>query len=232
MLRPNPYLDGRQSPIHQLDPRVKLIFLLTMLLALAALRHPSLLQVLAYLLFMVLIASTARLPLFHIASTSTLVLPFVCSFCLIVYLAGDHGRAWAILAKSYLSALTVLVCMTTTSFSDLISAALYFKFPSLLLGITQVIYRYLFVLTEQVRTMQVAFQARGGRSRRLAALASAGIIAVLFSRSYEKAAVVNHAMLSRSYVGSLPFKSFAPFKYLEIGALVLGFAFAAALQFL
>ena len=155
-----------------------------MLVGLASLRSPSLLQTLIYLLLILLITFFARLPVIQLVFTSMLALPFVGFFALVIYLAGDSGRAWAILAKSYLSALTVLVCVTITPLPDLISAAAYFKFPPFLLGITQIIYRYLFVLTEQVRTMQIAFQARGGHKRRLAFLASSGMVAVLFSRSY------------------------------------------------
>lgn len=123
---------------------------------------------------------------------------------MLIYLTGDANRAWAILAKSYLSALTVLVCIAVTPLPDLISTAAFFKFPQLLLGVTQIIYRHLFVLAEQVKTMQVAFQARGGRGSQLTVLAFSGMIAVLFSRSYQKAIIVSHAMVSRGYSGNLP----------------------------
>ena len=96
------------------------------------------------------------------------------------------------------------------------------QIPLLLLGITQIIYRYLFVLAEQAKTMQVAFQARGGCGRQLTVLAYSGMIAVLFSRSYGKAI---------GYSGNLPSKTFAPLKYRDISILVLGLSFAVGLQF-
>jgi cobalt/nickel transport system permease protein len=233
LLRSNyPHQGSEGNLLRSLDARIKLIFLLTMLIGLALIQSPSFLQAFSYLLFILLIASIARLPVIQIAFTSMLAFPFVGFFSLAIYLTGDASRAWAILTKSYLSALTVLVCVTATPLPDLISAAMFFKFPQFLLGITQIIYRYLFVLAAQVRTMQIAFQARGGRKRRLAILASSGMIAVLFSRSYQKAIVVNHAMLSRGYSGNLPCKSFAPFRYRELGALVLGLGFVIGLQFI
>lgn len=228
----DPRQGSSRGPLLHFDARMKLIFLLILLTGLALLRAPSYLQVFSYLLFILLIALFARLSILQIASTSLLVFPFVGFFSLLIYLTGDVSRAWAILAKSYLSALTVLVCMAVTPLPDLIAAATFFKFPQQLLGITQIIYRYLFVLTEQVKTMQIAFQTRGGRGRQLTTLASSGMIAVLFSRSYQKAIVVNHAMVSRGYSGHLPVRSFAPLRYREIGALFLGFGFVIGLQFI
>jgi cobalt/nickel transport system permease protein len=214
------------------DARAKLIFLLIMLIGLALLRSPSILQSISYLLFVLLLALVGRLPVVQIAFTSMLAFPFVGFFSLAIYLAGDTGRAWAILTKSYLSALTVLVCMTATPLPDFVSAAAFFKFPQFLLGITQIVYRYVFVLAEQVKTMQIAFQARSGRKGRLEILASSGMIAVLFGRSYQKAIVVSYAMLSRGYSGSLPRKSFAALRYRDLVTIVLGLGFAIGLQFL
>jgi len=232
LLRLNhPRQGSKGSPLLEFDARIKLILLLTMLVGLAVLRSPSYRQVFSYLSFILLIAAVARLPILQIASASILVFPFVGFFSLMIYLTGDAGRAWAILVKSYLSALTVLVCVTVTPFPDLVSAAIFFKFPQLLLQVTQIIYRYLFVLVEQVKTMQIAFQIRGGRKRRLGMLASSGMVAVLFSRSYRRATVINNAMLSRGYSGSLPSKSFAPLRSREIVVLVLCLAFVVGLQF-
>ena len=47
--------------------------------------------------------------------------------------------------------------------------------------------------------MQVAFQSRGGRGRQLTLLASSGMIAVLFSRSYGEAMVVSHASIVKQF---------------------------------
>lgn len=231
MFRLNDPLQGSEgSLLRHVDPRIKLVFLLTLLIGLAFLRSPSLLQSTSYLLFILLIASAGRLPVRQILLTSMLAFPFVGFFSLTVYLAGDAPRAWAILVKSYLSALTVLVCITATPLSDFVAAATFFKFPHFLLGITQIVYRYLFVLAEQVKTMQIAFKARGGRAGQLATLASSGMVAVLFGRSYGKATVVSHAMLSRGYSGSLPLRSFAAFKYRELGVVILGLGFVIGLQ--
>lgn len=228
----NPSQGSEEGPLLHVDARIKLIFLLIMLLGLAFLRSPSVLQSVAYLLFILLLASVGRLPVLRIALTSLLAFPFVGFFCLTIYLAGDAGRSWAILVKSYLSALTVLICMTATPLPDFVAAAAFFKFPRFLLGITQIVYRYLFVLAEQVKIMQIAFEARGGRKGRLAILASSGMFAVLFGRSYRKATVVSHAMLSRGYSGHLPSRSFAALKYRELGVIILGLGFAVGLQFI
>jgi cobalt/nickel transport system permease protein len=187
----------------QLDPRVKLALLLAFLVSLALIQRPSAAQLAVILLTLVLTAILARLPLFRLLRASLLVVPLVVVFAILVYLAGDPHRATLILSKTYLSALSVLITAACTSFPELMAAARFFHFPSLLLEVTQLIYRYLFVLAGESRVMQTAFQARSGRPGLLALRASSGMIAVLFGRSYRKAAVIHHAMAARGYSGIL-----------------------------
>ena len=62
--------------------------------------------------------------------------PFVGVFSLLVYLSGDGQRAWGILGKSYLSAFSVLIAVSTTPLPQLLSAARFFHVPALLVEVT------------------------------------------------------------------------------------------------
>lgn len=198
------YWTNQNSFVHRLNARVKLLLLVAFVISVALLRSPTHWQLLTCLLYLIVTAWAARLPVLRILRMSLWVVPFVGFFSFIVYVTGDVRRAWFILSKSYLSALSVLICVSATPMPRLLRAAEFFRVPSLLLETTQLVYRYLFVLAEQAHLMQVAFRSRGGRPGARAFLAGSGMVAVLFTKSYEKAVLVHQAMCGRGFSGSLP----------------------------
>lgn len=209
---------------------MKLVLLICFVVSLALVRFPTPFQL--GICFFVLIAAiaAARLPLHRIVRISLLSVPFVGVFSIIVYLSGDPQRAWAILAKSYLSALSVLVATCSTPLPRLIGAGHFFRMPELLLEVTQVIYRYFFVISAQAHQMQTSFQARGGKTGLRALRASSGMIAVLFGRSYEKAVIVHQAMLGRGFTGRLPSPPFPKLESADFALLCAGLLFAFGLH--
>lgn len=221
---------NQQSIVHAVDARVKLVLLICFVVPLALVRFPTPFQL--GICFFALIGTVlaARLPVVRIVRISLLSVPFVGVFAVIVYLTGDPQRAWAILAKSYLSALSVLVTTCSTPLPRLIAAAHYFHMPELLLEVTQVIYRYFFVISGQAHQMQTSFQARGGKPGMRALRASSGMIAVLFGRSYEKAVIVHQAMLGRGFTGRLPSPPFPRLQATEFVLVGAGLLFAVALH--
>jgi cobalt/nickel transport system permease protein len=213
--------DG-DSFVHRLDPRVKLILLLALVISIALFRAPSLLQLGVILLLLITAAFSAALPVWRILRRSLVVVPFVGLFSMFVFLSGDGRHAWYILAKSYLSALSVLVTMSATPFPELIAAARFFRIPCFVLQVSELIYRYLFVLATEAAAMQVAFRARSGGRGARALLASSGMVAVLFARSYSRADRIYRAMQARGFraesVSTSSFSSPAPNNFAVLAA--------------
>lgn len=197
----------------------------------ALLRHLSVLQLTVSIVFLISTAWAGRLPLVRVVRVSLLSVPFVGVFSLLVYLSGDAQRAWGILGKSYLSAFSVLIAVSTTPLPQLLSAARFFHVPALLVEVTGLIYRYLLVLAGEAQQMQIAFAARAGRPGLRAVRASSGMIAVLFSRSYAKAAMIHQAMCGRGFSGSLARQDFAPLRVSECAIAAGGLLLAVALHF-
>lgn len=222
---------NQSSVVHRFDVRVKLLLLLAFVISLTLLRAPSAFQLMACLLYLLIIAWLADLPLLRLLQMSLFVVPFVGLFSMFLYFAGDASRAWFILAKSYLSAVSVLVLISSTPLPRLVEAGRYFHVPDLLLEVIQLTYRYLFVLSSQAHAMQIAFHTRAGRAGRRAIRASSGMVAVLFSRSYEKATMVQQAMLARGFSGTLTHQKLLPMRGFEIGTLAAGLLFTFALRF-
>jgi cobalt/nickel transport system permease protein len=222
----------QSSIIHHLDPRVKLITLLSFVFSLALLRYPSSRQLAAALAALLTVSFIARLPWSKLLLRTLFVVPVIGLFSLILFLSGDHLRAWAILSKSYLCIFAVLLTVSTTTLPSLLEAARWCRVPSMLIDITQLIYRYLFVLASQAQQMLTAFRVRGGSVGKRAFLASAGMVAVLFGRSYQQAEFTHQAMLSRGFDGSLPTMTHRRFASRDLIALVVGIAATVVLHYL
>ncbi len=189
---------SRQASIlHRRDPRAKIAAALVFLVVVAT-AQPALLPVSAGLfLFLCAGLVVARLPLGGALLRAGIVLPFTLTFAAICWMAGDPWRGVSLILKSYLSALAVLLMVSTTPLPGLLRGFERIGAPRFLLMVSQFLYRYLFVITEQAQHMSKAAACRGGMRFR----AAAGALAVLFARSYSQAEDIHRAMLSRGFEG-------------------------------
>jgi cobalt/nickel transport system permease protein len=194
------------SSVHRIDPRAKIVALLVFLIVVAtAHRHLAILSCGLFVLLSTALA-WARLPVIAAVMRAGIVLPFTAVFVFISWWAGDPGRGFALLLKSYLSALAVMVVVSTTPLPALIRGMEMTRTPRFLLMVVQFLYRYLFVISEEAQHMVKAASSRGATSRgwiggRSRFRAAAGALAVLFARSYGRAEDIHRAMLARGFEG-------------------------------
>ena len=171
------------SAIHRRDARAKTIAVLVFLIALAT-THRSFLAVgLCYFAILIAVIITARLPLLAALTRAAVVLPFTLVFAVISLAAGEPLAAMTLVGKSYLSALAVLVLLSTTPLPELLHGLEHLGVPRYLLMVVQFLYRYLFVISEEAQHMRAA----------------AGALGVLFARSYAHAEGIHQAMLARGF---------------------------------
>jgi cobalt/nickel transport system permease protein len=194
------------SLLHRRDARVKLAVLLIFLILAATARQAFSAVGALWLAWLAGAIVLARLPLAGALLRASVVLPFSAVFAGVTWLAGDAPRALNLLAKSYLSALAVVLLVGTTPLPQLLSGLESLGVPRFLLMVCQFLYRYLFVISEEAQRMRTAAQARGGTARRWLAQpdrfrAAAGALAVLFARSYSRAEEIHRAMLARGFTG-------------------------------
>lgn len=194
------------SALHRRDPRAKIIALLVFLVVLAT-AHRALPEFASTLLVLLCGALIwARLPLAGALARAAIVLPFTLLFAAVCWWSGDPGRGLALLLKSYLSALAVLLVVSTTPLPALLRGLEMTGAPRFLLMVAQFLYRYLFVISEEAQHMSKAAASRGASLRGLVAngarfRAAAGALAVLFARSYARAEDIHRAMLARGFLG-------------------------------
>jgi cobalt/nickel transport system permease protein len=195
-----------QSGLHRRDPRVKTAVLLIFLIVVATTDRQLPLVGTGLLLFLGAGLVWARLPIVPALLRAGIVLYFTAAFALISWLSGDPERAVALLVKTYLSALAVLLVVSTTRISLLLRGLEMARVPRFLLMIIQFLYRYLFVISEEAQHMRKAAWSRGAGVRGTLARgarfqAAAGALAALFARSYGRAGEIHRAMLARGFTG-------------------------------
>lgn len=196
------------SPLHRRDARSKLAALAAFLIAVSTtpirgdLGRISV-AYLGYAALLLFAAAASHLPLAGLARRAALVLPFSATFALLTWWSGDAARALAIAEKSFLSGFAALLLIATTPLVQLLAALERLRVPRLLILVTQFVYRYLFVISEQAQHMRLAALSRyssGAPSgRRFQAAAAA--LSVLFARSWERADGIYRAMLARGFSG-------------------------------
>jgi cobalt/nickel transport system permease protein len=128
--------------------------------------------------------------------------------------ASDAGlvRFSSILVRSWISIQIAIVLTATTPFPDLIHALRHLRVPDILVSTISFMYRYLFVLSDEVVRLIRARQARSaqglgkgksGGSVFWRAKIAGNMAGQLFLRSYERSERVYNAMLARGYAGTL-----------------------------
>ncbi len=217
------------SAMHRRDPRAKVIALLVFLVALATAHRGLALLGVALLVLLSAVLVRSGLPLPGALLRAAIVLPFAIVFAAVCWLAGDPERGLALMLKSYLSALAVLLTVSTTPLPVLLRGLESMGVPRFLLMVAQFLYRYLFVISEEAQHMVKAAASRGatagGVTRNSARFrAAAGALAVLFARSYARAEEIHRAMLARGFTGH-----FRTAGVLRFGPADAAFALAASL---
>ncbi|MBC7230680.1 MAG: cobalt ECF transporter T component CbiQ [Actinobacteria bacterium] len=228
------YSDLR-SPVHRLDPRAKLVGFIALIVICVSTPPDRYAAFAAYLGLELALVALSRLPWRHVLKRALVVLPFILVVALFLpffsrgggsYNLGPltvsaHGLLvlWNVAAKSTVSVLAVILLSSTTPFPDLIKGMERLKVPSLITATLSFMYRYVFVLMDELQRMRRARDSRGWSGRWFWQSRVIGhMIAALFLRSYERGERVYAAMLARGYDG----KTRTVYLY-ALGAMEVGF---------
>lgn len=129
------------------------------------------------------------------------------------------GRFAGIAIKSWMSVQAAVLLTATTRFPDLLWALQQLRAPKLFVSMIGLMWRYLFVISDEAVRMMRARSSRssalpdfhhGGGTVYWRARVTGGMIGSLFLRALERSDRVYAAMLSRGYTGELPADDAAP----------------------
>jgi cobalt/nickel transport system permease protein len=250
---------SRDSMLHALDARVKVLFTLAFIVSLSLSPHGAWP---AYVLFFTLVLSMtmiSRLGAPVVFKRSLLALPFMLAALPLVFTgpAPRYPLDWfpavslqyspaglerfaSIAIKSWISVQAAILLSATTPFPDLLAALRQLGVPRLLVAVTGLMWRYLFVMIEEATRLLRARSSRSavpvpgmrtGGSLRWRARVTGGMAGSLFLRSLERSDRVYAAMLARGYNGDPPSFAPAPLTNADRRVLLSGASILAALLF-
>ena len=194
------------SPVHRLDPRVKILGLIGVVLVAVSLPPGAWAAFGALAVILIGLVALARLGIRHLLRRMTIEIPFLLAAAILPFTAEDGLVLGVTVAlKVTLCVLTMVILSSTTPFPKLLRGFEMLRAPRLMVAIVAFMWRYLHVLAGEVARMKRAREARGYSASWFWQAASTGpLIATLFVRSLERGERVHLAMMSRLYAGSMP----------------------------
>lgn len=209
----------RHTPVHALEPQVKIVAMLTFLVVAVATPINWWPAFAAYGALILSVILLAQLPLRVVFARALIEVPFVVfAFLMPIFGRGERvdvlgvslskvgiESGASIIAKGTLGVLCAVCLSATTPAREILRGLERLRLPKMLVQIISFMIRYINVMSDEMSRMKVAresrgFEASGLRSWRFLA----SVAAALFIRSYERGERVYLAMLARGYSGSLP----------------------------
>ncbi len=193
---------GMDSYLHRLNPKAKVIFFVIFLLTIVLTPAQNKIFLGAYGVIIVLLAYLARVPPAFILRGIIKALPFILVICISVLFRREGQGLFVIYALKALFAVTLtLIIFSTTSFIRLLEALNSFKIPKLFVDLLSFMYRYSFLVEDQLLRTQRAYKSRCvskiNKFQNIRILSN--ILGALFIRTYERAERIYLAMCARGY---------------------------------
>jgi cobalt/nickel transport system permease protein len=218
-----------ESFVHRLEPRIKVVVTVAFILSNALLPDGAWMVFGLSWLFLLFTNALSNLGTTFTLKRSFVALPFALVAITVLFsIPGkpitsfhfiwdititDAGllRFVSIVIRSWLSVQMAILLVATARFPDIIHALEHLRVPMVLTTIIAFLYRYLFVLVDEVFRLLRAREARSaaapgsrsGGSVAWRAGVAGNMAGQLFLRSYERSDRVYNAMLARGYTGRL-----------------------------
>ncbi len=217
----------RESIVHRLDPRTKIVIALALILAVALTPAGAFIAYAALYLYLLLAVLLARIEFPYVIKRSFIAIPFALAAVTLPFTVPGETLATlpifggltmsvegtirfvSILIKSWVSVQVAILLVAITPFPDLLWGLRALRVPATLVAIVGFAYRYLFVLSDEALRLM---QARAARSAVVEGRRSGGrllwrgkvagrMVGSLMLRSMERSERIYNAMLARGYQG-------------------------------
>ncbi len=216
---------NRSTAAHRLDPAAKTVALLAVVLAVVLVTRDRFRPLAPVAVALAVYHAVSRTPLRYTLRRLAVVSPFAVVLVVlfpffepgetlwrwpvggaeIVVTREGLVRAGHLLAKFLLCSWATLLLLATTRFHDLLQGLARLRVPPVFVTQLAVLYRYLWVLMDEGMHMRMARAARDARLGpwRLRWRSRAGVVGILFLRSWDRAERIYRAMAARGFDGTL-----------------------------
>lgn len=240
-------LDGlsyKDSPIHRIDPRAKIIILGVFIATVVSFPKYELTGLVPFFLYPALIISLSDAPVWFIIKKAFIVSPFAVFAGIFnplidktpheVFLGITISGGWisfiSIMMKFFLTITAGLLLIATTSFPNICRGLRGLYVPEIFVQQLMFLYRYIFVLSEEAMRMVRARELRSFDGRGKGVRPFISLAGVLFLRTVQRAERVYYAMLSRGFDGSIMTLSEPSFRAKETLFVVLSVALLLSMR--
>jgi cobalt/nickel transport system permease protein len=209
------------SLIHKADPRLKLFVLVIYVFTVIFVPNPSVLDYMALLALVMVLAIMSRVSLLHYLSKLLKIYPMILLIFIFIpffpSLSETHftvgnvkiyneslQRFFEMNVKAILVLLVSIVLTTTTDFMRFLKGMEILKFPRITLAILSFMYRFIFLFIDEIERMILAYRSRYIKLnywRRFKTFT--GQFALLFIRTFERGERVYISMESRGFDGTI-----------------------------
>ena len=164
----------------------------------------------------------SKLPPLYVLKRSLVIVPFVLFIAIFIpflkpgEVAGSYNIwiwevsitysgllvMWNVVIKAWLSVLSLIMLSSTTKFSELLKGLEQLRMPRVMVMILSFMYRYIFVMVDEVIRMKQARDSRNFGGKRMWQLKTIGnMVGTLFLRSYERGERIYGTMVARGFDG-------------------------------
>lgn len=205
------------SIIHKLDSRVKIIssFITIIIITSEPLRG-STKNFIVYFSLILLLVILSKVPVKYILKRLLIVSPFILMAAifypvslLLSTQSSTQNTLWfyiepalSIFSKAGLALLILILLSSTTKFHNLLMALSKLRMPTIIITTSALLYRYIFILEDELLRTQRARASRTASKRKSRSLKLYGNqAALIFLRSWERSQTVYNSMISRGFDG-------------------------------
>jgi cobalt/nickel transport system permease protein len=212
-------LTHRNTPIHQLQPLVKLLSTVIFLITVISFGPNQVSGLIPYLFYPVILMTFAEIPFKPLFQRLLIALPFSLFAGLsnmivsreAVFYIGTFGITdgmisfCSILLKTVLTVMAILILISTTSMNDLLYVMIGLRIPSILVLQIMMMFRYISVLGEEITVMYHAYILRAPREKGIKLKDMGPFLGQLIIRSFDRADRIYNAMKCRGFEGEIAF---------------------------
>ena len=203
--------------IHRLDPRAKLLATVAFILVVVSFPKYDLTRLIPLFFFPILMIYLAELPIGFLFRKLLIVSPFAIFIGIlnpfldreVLVQWGPFGitGGWisfgSVILRFVLTVGAALILIATTSFPGICNALDRLKVPRLFVIQLMFLYRFIFILTEEVLRMVRARSMRSFDKKRPGLMEFVQVVGLLFLRTLERAERIYLAMRSRGFDGEI-----------------------------
>lgn len=211
-------LSRQRLPEHGRDTRADVLVAFVFLVTLVSFGRYDLIAMLPMALYPLAAVFAGKIPLVLVLKRAMLVLPLVMMFGLLGALAdqtpvrlfgvmtapGGLASMFALLIKTLMAVVAMMALVATSGFNRVCRALERMGMPQVFAMQLVFLYRFMFVLGDEVVAMNRAREVRSGSSGNLGISSYSGVLGHMLLRTWERAEMIHKGMLARGFTGKLP----------------------------